>query len=222
MSRQGIAEDFFSPSHNLPKLVFVSFPSTVWNKKINLGLLSISLASQKLKGFVSLSLWTPHTYRIRLPWSPRPIWLPSLSLVDPNKFWPGFTFPWLGSSNFIGVRFTRPLNTNTHNIIGFISLGLLDQTDSPSLSLVDPNKFWPGYTFPQPDSSNFIGVRFTQPLDTNIHKGFVSLGLLDQADSHHSALWTQTHFYLGSLSLSLVSQIWLAFDSLSLWTPTYA
>ena len=142
----------------------------------------------------------------------------SLRLVNPNKFWPGFTFPQPVFSNFIGVR---SLSHRTPTYIWDL-FHLACSNWLSSLSLVDPNKFWPGYTFPQPDSSNFIGVRFTQPLDTNIHKRFVSLGLLDQADSHHSALWTQTHFYLGSLSLSLVSQIWLAFDSLSLWTPTYA
>ena len=53
------------------------------------------------------------------------------------------------------------------------------------------------------------------------HIGFVSLGLLDQTDSHHSALWTQTNFDLGSLFRSLVSQILLVFVSLSPWTPTY-
>ena len=91
-----------------------------------------------------------------------------------------------------------------------------------SLSLVDPNKFWPGFTFPQPGFSNFIGVRFAQPLNTNIHIGFASLGLLDQTDSHHSALCTQTKFDLGSLYLSLVSQILFALVSLSLWTPTHS
>jgi len=64
-------------------------------------------------------------------------------------------------------------------------------------------------------------VRFAQPLDTNIHIGFVSLGLLDQAESHHSALWIQTNFDVGSLSLGLIFQIVLAFISLSLWTPTH-
>ena len=34
-----------------------------------------------------------HTYRICFAWPARPNWLSSLSLVDPNKFWPGFTFP---------------------------------------------------------------------------------------------------------------------------------
>jgi hypothetical protein len=76
------------------------------------------------------------------------------------------------------------------------------------------------FTFPQPGFSNFIGARFAQPLDTNIDIGFVSLGLLGQTDSHHSAFWTQTNFDLCSLSLSLVSQILLALVSLSLWTPT--
>ena len=108
-----------------------------------------------------------HTYRIRFPWPARPNWLSSLSLVDPNKFWPGFTFP-------------------------------------------------------QPSFSNFIGVRFAQPLNTNIHIGFASLGLLDQTDSHHSALCTQTKFDLGSLYLSLVSQILFALVSLRLWTPTHS
>ena len=90
------------------------------------------------------------------------------------------------------------------------------------LSLGDPNKFWPGFTFPQPSFSNFIGVRFAQPLNTNIHIGFASLGLLDQTDSHHSVLCTQTKFDLGSLYLSLVSQILFALVSLSLWTPTHS
>ena len=193
--------------------------------------------------------------------------------MDPNQFWPGFTFPWPGFSNCVGVRFAQPLDTNIH--IWFVSLSLLDQTDShhsalwtqtnltwvhfrsawflkfywrlfcwavgrqhtyrvrfpwpaqpnwlSSLSLVDPNKFWRGFAFPQPSFSNFIGVCFAQPLDANIHVRFVSLGLLDQTDSHHSALWTQTKFNLGSLSLSLISQVLLVFVSLSLWirTPTY-
>ena len=127
--------------------------------------------------------------------------------------WVHFPSGWF--SNFIGVCFAQPLDTNIH--IGFVSLGLLNQTDL-SLSLLDPNKFSPvfEFTFPQPGFSNFIGVRLAQPLDTNIHTAFVSLGLLDQTDSHHSALWTQTNFDLGSLSLSLVSQILLAFVSLSL------
>ena len=55
-----------------------------------------------------------HTYRIRFFWPARPSWLSWLSLVDPNKFWPGFTFPQPGFSNFIGVRFAQPLNTNIH------------------------------------------------------------------------------------------------------------
>ena len=65
----------------------------------------------------------------------------------------------------------------------------------------------------------FVSLSLWTP--THIYIGFVSLGLLDQTDSHHSALWTQTNFDMGTLSLSLIPQILLAFDSLSLWTPTY-
>ena len=34
---------------------------------------------------------------------------------------------------------------------------------------VDPNKFWPGFTFTQPGFLKFVGVRFAQPQDTNIY-----------------------------------------------------
>ena len=156
-----------------------------------------------------------HIYRICFPWPARPNWLSSLSLVDPNKFWPGFTFPRPGFSNFTGFCFA--LNTkNTYKICFPWSA----RNWLSSFSLVDWNKFWPGFTFPWLGPSNFIGVRFTQPLNTNTHTGFIVLGLLDKTDSHCSALWTQTNFDLGSLSLSL-SQILLAFVSLGLWTPTY-
>ena len=99
----------------------------------------------------------------------------SLRLVNANKFWPGFTFPQPVFSNFIGVR---SLSHWTPTYIWDL-FHLACSNWLSSLSLVDPNKFWPGFTFPQPSFSNFIGVRFAQPLNTNIHIGFVSLGLLN-------------------------------------------
>ena len=59
------------------------------------------------------------------------------SLVNPNKFWPLFTFPRPGFSNFLGARFTQPHGSNIYVHIGFVSLGLLG-----------PNKFSDGFTFP--------------------------------------------------------------------------
>ena len=118
------------------------------------------MASQKLKGFVSLRLWMP------------------LGLLDQYD------------SHHLALW------TQTNFDLGSLSLGLV-----PQILLV------------------FVLLSLWTP--TNIYIGFVSLGLLDQTDSHHSALWTQTNFDLGTLSLSLIPQILLAFDSLSLWTPTY-
>ena len=42
---------------------------------------------------------------------------------------------------------------------------------------MDPNKFWPAFTFTQPGFSKTCWVRFPQPCVTNIAIGFVSLGL---------------------------------------------
>ena len=119
-----------------------------------------------------------------------------------------FTFPQPGFSKFIGIRFAQPLDTVKH--IVFVSLGLLHQTDSHHSALWTQTNFDLDTLSLQPGFSDFINVYFAQPFDTNIHIGFVSLGLLDQTNSHHSALQTQTNFDLGSLSLSLVSQILLA------------
>jgi len=105
---------------------------------------------------------------------------------------------------FFGVRFAQPIPT--YRYIGFISLGLLDQTDSHYSGLKTQTNFDLGsLSLSLVSQFFFFFVRFAQPLDTNIHIGFVSLDLLNKTDSHHSALWTQTKFDLRSLSLSLVS-----------------
>jgi len=76
-----------------------------------------------------------HTYRIRFPWSARPKWLPSLSLVAPNKFWPGFTFPKPGLSNFIGNRFAQPLDTDSFPLVISTKLTLITQACGPKQML---------------------------------------------------------------------------------------
>ena len=93
-----------------------------------------------------------------------------------------------------------------------------------------------GFTFPQPGFSNTCWICLRQTRSTNISIGFVSLGLENQKKYvplfpwpsgpkqiltlFPLALWTQTNFDLGLLSLSLVSQKLVGFVSLSLASPT--
>ena len=56
-------------------------------------------------------------------------------------------------------------------------------------------------------SQKLVGVRFPQLNGTNVWRRVVSLGQTNQVcASFPSAFWTQTLFYMGFLSLSLVSQ----------------
>jgi len=64
-----------------------------------------------------------------------------------------------------------------------------------SLGLLDTNKLWPVFTFPQAGFSKFIGVRFAQPHVANIPL----------------ALRTQRNMYLVSLGLLDTNKIWPGF-----------
>ena len=70
-----------------------------------------------------------------------------LSLLDPNKFWPGFTFSGPNLYKLYWAHFVQPHGINI--CIGFVSLDLLDQ-----------NMFWPGFTFPQPNFSKIYWGSF--------------------------------------------------------------
>ena len=141
------------------------------------------------------------------------------------------------------------------------------------MCLVDPNKFWPGFTLTQPGFSKSCWVRFPQLHGTNIYMGLFPghesltknvscgpkqiltcvyfhsawflknlLGSFPSALRHQHcyricfpwpwepkercasfplAFWPQTKFDLCWLSLILVSQNLLVFVSLGLKTPTY-
>ena len=136
------------------------------------------------------------------------------------------------------------------------------------MCLVDPNKFWPGFTLTQPGFSKSCWVRFPQLHGTNIYMGLfpghesltknvscvpkqiltcvyfhsawflkILLGSFPSAKWHQClygicfprpwepnqicALWTQTNFDLGLLWLSLVSQNLVGFVSLSFMAPIF-
>ena len=135
----------------------------------------------------------------------------SLGLPDLNTIWPAFTFPRPGFSKiYWGLFRSASLHQHKHMYVGFVYVGLLDS-----------NKFWQGFPFAQPGFSNIYWgsfnsafghqqtyrVRFPWPARPNwlSSLSFVKPNKFDQ----------------GSLSLSMVSQILLAFVSLSLRTPTY-
>ena len=61
----------------------------------------------------------------------------------------------------IAALFAQPHGTNIHIYIyiGFISLGLRE-----------PNTFWPGFTFPGPNSYKLYWARFAEPHVLNIYR----------------------------------------------------
>ena len=59
----------------------------------------------------------------------------------------------------IPALFAQPHGTNIHIYIGFISLGLRE-----------PNTFWPGFTFPGPNSYKLYWARFAEPHVLNIYR----------------------------------------------------
>jgi len=121
----------------------------------------------------------------------------------PKQFctWVYFPSAWF-LKNLLGICFPQLHGTNTY--IRVVSLGLA------SLRLLDPNIFFHGFTFPQPDFSKICSVtfpsaswhqhveksRFTRPGEPN-----------EVCASLPSAFWTQTIFYMCLLSLSLISPI---------------
>ena len=91
--------------------------------------------------------------------------LGSLVLVDPNTFWPELTFPWLHGTNayieFVPLR----LESLTKHVHRF---------PPPCES----KQILTWVHFPSACFLQFYWRSFAQPPDTNIHMGFVSLGLL--------------------------------------------
>ena len=137
-----------------------------------------------------------YVHRVRFPWTARPNWLSSLSLIGGPKqiftcvhfrsalFLKFFCHSFRSASGYLHtctIRFSWPAWPN------WLS----------SLSLLDPNKCWPVFTFPQPSFSNFIGLRFAQPLNTNIYRICFP--------------WPARPNWLSSLSLMYPNKIWPRF-----------
>ena len=161
-----------------------------------LGLDSSSKGPKQIFTSVPLSLWTRTNFDLGSL---------SLGLISLN-FWVRFTQL---HSTLHRICFPPPWEPNQICASFPSALCIQANVDLGSLSLACFLKFyWRSFR-------SASGHQHTYRIK------FVSLGLLDQADSHHSALWTQTNFDLGSLSLGLVSQIVVVFVSLSLWTPTH-
>ena len=187
--------------------------------KFDLGLLLLSLVSQKLVGFISLSFTAP-IYReesFHCASVPSAFWtqtnfdkgLLSLSLVSQKLV--GGMFPSASCHQHVEKsRLTRPWEPN-------------------QVCASFPSAFWTqtfflrGFTFPQPGFSKTCWgtfpsasrhqhvekSRFTWPWEPN-----------QVCASFPSAFWTQTNFDLGLLSLSLVSQKLVGYVSLSFTAPT--
>ena len=140
-----------------------------------------------------------------------------MCLVDPNKFWPGFTLPQPGFSKTCWVHFP-------HNVYRrVVSLGLESQPNLCliSLGLLGPNKFWHGLLSLNMVSQKLVGVRFPQLHRINMKSRFTWPWEPNQVCALFPlAFWTQTNFDLGLLSLSLVSQKLVGYVSLSFTAPT--